>query len=79
MVNKLELRWVIVYQILYKLLSYIGYNGEVILDKSDDDSAPRCFSLDEIIMKELIDSRDPQVIRHFLQYSSEDPSAPHIA
>lgn len=78
----MELRWVLVYQVLHKLLSAIGYGNEIILEPAPaqrSDGEPRIFCLDDIFMKEVISGRDPQVIRHLLQHAAEEPTTPHIS
>lgn len=80
--QKTELKWVMVYQILHRLLQLIGYEGRVPLDSPGSDASDECdryFSLDEIVMKEVLLGRDPQVIRHLLQHSAAEPDTPHIA
>ena len=58
----MELRWVLVYQVLHKLLSSIGYGKEIILEPASvikSEGEPRKFCLDDIFMKEVISGRDP--------------------
>ena len=49
------------------------------MEPSTAQSDARYFSLDEIVIKEVLEGRDPQVIRHLLQHASENPTTPHIA
>ncbi len=75
---KTELKWVIVYQTLHKMLATLGYEKEIQLE-SFEYEAVATFSLDKLVLREILESRDPQIIRHLLIYAEENPTQPHIA
>ena len=77
---EVELKWVTVYQVLYKALASIGYEGVIKLHPTVSESDEiKKFSLDEIVMKEVMVQSEPKVIRHLLLYAAENPSKPHIS
>ena len=62
-----------VYNTLHKMLGLLGYQGEVTLFPNDDDDEAPKFSLDKLVLKELLEGKDPQIIRHLLVYAAENP------
>ena len=60
-----ELKWVTIYQVLYRLLSSIGYEGKVVL-QGPGVAGGAVFSLDAIVMNEILQHKDPQILRHLL-------------
>jgi len=69
--QRVELKWVMVYQVLHKMLEAVGFH-EVA-------SSEHTFSLDRLVLKEVLEGKDPQIIRHLLVYAQENPAKPHIA
>ena len=51
------------YQVLYKMLATLGYDKEIQIDQD------LTFSLDKLVLREILENRDPQVIRHLLIYA----------
>lgn len=67
---------------LYRLLSAIGYEGKVPLQGSSSAASAdsgEVFCLDDIVMREILQHKDPQILRHLLEHALENPSTPHIS
>jgi len=64
-----------VYQVLQEILNLLGYHGEMRIEKGDSGNGDdiKTFSLDSLMMREVLESRDPQVIRHLLIYAEDHP------
>ena len=54
---------------LNKLLMCLGYEKQITLETAPDESDPKVFSLDSIILSQVLQSREPQVLSHLLQYA----------
>ena len=64
--GKSEFQWVQLYMGLNKLLMCLGYEKQITLETAPDESDPKVFSLDSIILSQVLQSREPQVLSHLL-------------